>query len=87
MTATHEAKPLTGRIEDAGGRVSLAAYEAAGGYGAARRALTEMSPADVQALVKEANLRGRGARLLRLMAENCRPGWRNPPRHDLRIDG
>lgn len=55
-----ETKPLTQRIIDAGGLVNLATYEAAGGYAAARQALTEMTPAEVRDLVKEANLRGRG---------------------------
>ncbi len=53
-------RPLTERIHAAGGPVDLAAYEAAGGYAAARRALTQMTPTEVQALVKQANLRGRG---------------------------
>lgn len=53
-------KPLTERIDAAGGLVSLDAYEAAGGYTAARRAVTEMTPEAIRALVKEANLRGRG---------------------------
>ncbi len=55
-----ELKPLTGRIDDVGGLVSLEAYREAGGYEAARRALTEMTPGEVQEIVKEANLRGRG---------------------------
>src|SRR5258705_1178724 len=39
---------------------TLAGYERRGGYRAARRALTEMSPADVIQLVKDAGLQGRG---------------------------
>ena len=39
---------------------TLAAYEAAGGYRALRRALTEMSPTEVVELVQESSLRGRG---------------------------
>jgi NADH-quinone oxidoreductase subunit F len=35
-------------------------YEADGGYRAARRALTAMTPADLVELIKNANLRGRG---------------------------
>ena len=55
------AKPLTERIDAAGGgSVDLAAYELAGGYTAAREALTRMTPKGVQDLVKDANLRGRG---------------------------
>jgi len=40
--------------------VSLAEYEAAGGYRALRRALAELPPAEVTALVKDSRLRGRG---------------------------
>ncbi|MEM1436569.1 MAG: NADH-quinone oxidoreductase subunit NuoF [Pseudomonadota bacterium] len=53
-------RPLTERIDAAGGLVSLDAYEAAGGYGGARQAVTQMTPEAVRTLVKEANLRGRG---------------------------
>ena len=53
-------RPLTQRIIDQGGFVSLAAYEAADGYVAARQAITSMTPEEVQLLVKDANLRGRG---------------------------
>lgn len=53
-------KPLTERIEAANGFVDFAAYEAAGGYATARKALTTMTPVEVQTVVKEANLRGRG---------------------------
>ena len=53
-------KPLTERIESAGGPVGLDAYELAGGYEVARRAVTSMSPEDVQGIVKDSNLRGRG---------------------------
>ncbi|MEJ2089857.1 MAG: NADH-quinone oxidoreductase subunit NuoF [Gammaproteobacteria bacterium] len=59
MTTT-PACPLTERIDAAGGLVDLATYEIAGGYEAARRVVTEMTPADVRDLVKDANLRGRG---------------------------
>ncbi len=57
-------KPLTERIlaaaRDGQPVVDLAAYEAAGGYRAARRAVTAMTPAEIRELVKDANLRGRG---------------------------
>ncbi len=56
-------KPLTERIdaaEGSGGRVSLDAYERADGYSAARAAITSMTPEEVQGVVKDANLRGRG---------------------------
>ena len=57
---TDDARPLLGAIDKAGGPLDLAAYEAHGGYAGARTALSTMAPADVVALVKEANLRGRG---------------------------
>ena len=60
MSEPADDKPLTGRIDAAGGWVSLEAYEAAGGYQALRRAVSGMSPQDVQQVVKDANLRGRG---------------------------
>ncbi|MCZ6711955.1 MAG: NADH-quinone oxidoreductase subunit NuoF [Gammaproteobacteria bacterium] len=53
-------KPLTERIESVDGLVALAAYERAGGYDAARQVVISMAPVEVQDLVKEANLRGRG---------------------------
>tara|TARA_A100001037_G_scaffold86955_1_gene78921 strand:+ start:11471 stop:12772 length:1302 start_codon:yes stop_codon:yes gene_type:complete len=53
-------KPLTERIETENGLVDLAAYQRAGGYDAARRVVTSMTPEEVQDLVKDANLRGRG---------------------------
>ncbi|MGE0342740.1 MAG: NADH-quinone oxidoreductase subunit NuoF [Porticoccaceae bacterium] len=40
--------------------MDLAAFEASGGYRALRLAIRELSPQDVQARVKDANLRGRG---------------------------
>jgi NADH-quinone oxidoreductase subunit F len=39
---------------------TLAGYERRGGYRAARKALTEMAPADVVQLMKDAGLQGRG---------------------------
>jgi NADH-quinone oxidoreductase subunit F len=39
---------------------TLAVYEAGGGYQGLRRALKEMSPADIVELVKQSGLRGRG---------------------------
>ncbi|MEE4359921.1 MAG: SLBB domain-containing protein [Pseudomonadales bacterium] len=60
MTAATAQKPLTGRIETQGGYVDLEAYEAAGGYAAARDAIGGMTPDAVRDLVKTANLRGRG---------------------------
>ncbi|MCZ6887364.1 MAG: NADH-quinone oxidoreductase subunit NuoF [Gammaproteobacteria bacterium] len=53
-------KPLLGRIEQQGGLVTLDVYEAAEGYVAARKAVTQMGPEEIQNAVKDANLRGRG---------------------------
>ncbi|MCC6188412.1 MAG: NADH-quinone oxidoreductase subunit F, partial [Anaerolineales bacterium] len=53
-------RPLTQNIKLNGDVVSLADYEAAGGYQALRKALQSMAPQQVTSLVKEANLRGRG---------------------------
>jgi NADH-quinone oxidoreductase subunit F len=52
--------PLTSRIRPDGQPVGLKEYEAAGGYQALRKALSGMSPQQVIAEVKDANLRGRG---------------------------
>ncbi|HEY3269292.1 MAG TPA: NADH-quinone oxidoreductase subunit NuoF [Armatimonadota bacterium] len=53
-------QPLTKNIKRDGAATSIEEYEAAGGYQALRRALRDMSPADVVAAVKDSNLRGRG---------------------------
>ncbi|MCY3857385.1 MAG: NADH-quinone oxidoreductase subunit NuoF [Gammaproteobacteria bacterium] len=55
-----DTKPLTGRVEEVGGPVFLADYEASGGYVAARKAITQMTPSEVIDEVKDSNLRGRG---------------------------
>ncbi len=52
-------RPLTEHLPKDGGVLSLAEYERVGGYQGLRKALT-MTPLEVQGLVKEANLRGRG---------------------------
>src|SRR5574340_535813 len=51
--------PLTRNISPGKEPPDLAQYEKAGGYAALRKVLT-MPPAEVQAAVKESNLRGRG---------------------------
>jgi len=51
--------PLTRNISPGKEPPDLVQYEKTGGYAALRKALT-MSPAEVQAMVKESNLRGRG---------------------------
>ena len=53
-------RPLTQRIDAAGGFVDFASYEAAQGYVGARRAVTTMTPEEIRELVKAAHLRGRG---------------------------
>jgi NADH-quinone oxidoreductase subunit F len=52
-------KPLTKNIRADGSAPDLKAYESAGGYEAARKAL-KLDPAKVIDLVKQSNLRGRG---------------------------
>jgi len=53
-------RPLTRLIDAAAGPLELRGYEAEGGYGALRKAVRELTPADVQTIVKDSNLRGRG---------------------------
>ncbi|HEY5745958.1 MAG TPA: NADH-quinone oxidoreductase subunit NuoF [Chryseolinea sp.] len=53
-------KPLTQHMRGDGAPLSLKEYERAGGYQALRKALKEIEPKAVTALVKESNLRGRG---------------------------
>ena len=53
-------KPLTKNIRPDRSPLSLKEYEEAGGYGGLRKALKEMSPKDVQKVVTDSNLRGRG---------------------------
>jgi len=53
-------KPLTQHMRGDGAPLSLKEYERAGGYQALRKALKEMEPKAITALVKESNLRGRG---------------------------
>jgi NADH-quinone oxidoreductase subunit F len=52
-------KPLTQNIRPGAEPLDLAAYERVGGYQALRQAL-QMSPAQIQQRVVDANLRGRG---------------------------
>ncbi|RZU46812.1 NADH dehydrogenase subunit F [Fluviicoccus keumensis] len=55
-----DTRPLTWRLQHGNANLDLKGYEALEGYAAVRKALKEMSPQDVQLLVKDANLRGRG---------------------------
>lgn len=53
-------RPLTENIKPYGEPLSLVQYEKAGGYRAAQRVVSSMSPGEVQELVKASGLRGRG---------------------------
>lgn len=53
-------RPLTALIRPGQPALDFAGYVRHGGYAAARKALTAMTPAEVIELVKAANLRGRG---------------------------
>ncbi|WP_242929265.1 NADH-quinone oxidoreductase subunit NuoF [Pontibacter vulgaris] len=53
-------KPLTQHIVPGRSPLSLKEYEKVGGYQSVRKVLKEMTPAEVQTLVKNSNLRGRG---------------------------
>ena len=53
-------RPLTKDIRPDRVPLRLKEYEAAGGYQGLRKALKEMSPKDVQKVVSDSNLRGRG---------------------------
>ncbi|MFT2009840.1 NADH-quinone oxidoreductase subunit NuoF [Pontibacter sp. 13R65] len=53
-------KPLTQHIVPGRKPLSLQEYEAVGGYASVRKILKELTPTEVQNLVKDSNLRGRG---------------------------
>ncbi len=53
-------RPLTQRIRPGTDPPNLSQYEATGGYEAARKALFTMTPQEVQKLVSDSTLRGRG---------------------------
>ena len=53
-------RPLTGDLRPDGQVLTLREYESAGGYQALRKALGSMTPADVQRVVTDSTLRGRG---------------------------
>lgn len=52
--------PLTQHIKANKPPMNLKEYEQAGGYQALRKVLKEMQPQDVQKIIKDSNLRGRG---------------------------
>lgn len=53
-------RPLTGDLKSDGSALGLKEYEKSGGYRGVRRMLRELAPKQVQQMVKDANLRGRG---------------------------
>ncbi len=53
-------KPLTQHIVPGRNPLSLKAYEKVGGYQSVRKVLKDMTSAEVQALVKASDLKGRG---------------------------
>lgn len=53
-------RPLTQNIQAGSAPLDIHGYEQAGGYQALRKAVGQMSPADVMAEVKNSDLRGRG---------------------------
>jgi NADH-quinone oxidoreductase subunit F len=53
-------RPLTEHIRKDLRPLTLKEYEQAGGYQSVRKALKEMTPKDIQSVVKESNIRGRG---------------------------
>jgi len=53
-------RPLTRLIDRAAGPLDLQGFEAENGYAGLKKAIKELTPAQVQAIVKDANLRGRG---------------------------
>lgn len=52
--------PLTWRLDPANPCLDIKSYEAKEGYAALRKAIKEMTPAAVQQVVKDSNMRGRG---------------------------
>ncbi|HUX51822.1 MAG TPA: SLBB domain-containing protein, partial [Spirochaetia bacterium] len=56
----NEARPLTGAMRSDRRALTIDEYEGVGGYLAARKALKEMSPSEVTAVVKDSGLMGRG---------------------------
>jgi NADH-quinone oxidoreductase subunit F len=52
--------PLTARIKPGAEPPDLSEYERTGGYQAARKAISSMSPSEIMEEVKKSNLRGRG---------------------------
>ena len=55
-----ETHPLTWRLRDDGATVGLAEYQSKAGYAGLRKALKDLSPAEIVEQVKDSGLKGRG---------------------------
>jgi NADH-quinone oxidoreductase subunit F len=53
-------RPLTRLIDKTAGPLDLAGFEAENGYAGLKKSVKELNPAQLQSIVKDANLRGRG---------------------------
>lgn len=60
IARTAETHPLTWRLRDDGATVGLAEYQSKNGYAGLRKALKELSPAEIVEQVKDSGLKGRG---------------------------
>lgn len=60
MSEATDHKPLTAMMRDDGQPLTIREYEEKGGYRALKKALTGMTPKEVQEAVKAAKIRGRG---------------------------
>jgi NADH-quinone oxidoreductase subunit F len=69
-------EPLISRFFEIAGADSISVYLKEGGYEAARRALTEMKPAEIESEVKASNLRGLGG-----AGFSCGMKWSFVPRN------
>ena len=56
----HYQRPLTRLIDCAAGPLDLPGFEAENGYSSLKKSVREYTPQQIQAIVKDANLRGRG---------------------------
>jgi len=56
----HYQRPLTRLIDRAAGPLDLPGFEAENGYSSLKKSVREYTPQQIQAIVKDANLRGRG---------------------------
>ena len=53
-------RPLTARMDSTRGPLDLSGYESAGGYQGLKKSISQFSPSEIIAIVKDSNLRGRG---------------------------